>query len=133
MYCNGMRVFFVTFFLALQFLDDSVLGGIMDKFESFVSTRAFGYTEFLAATIDPEVYLNSKVPNFQQKKIEGDGPGWWGGRKVFFSFLKWLYRYRIQFWRWLMGMETLKSRKLSGRLFTWRLLNKQELFMFRAT
>ena len=78
MYCNDMRVFFCDVFFSpavLQFLDDSVLGGIMDKFESFVSTRAFGYTEFLAATIDPEVYLNSKVPNFQQKNIEGDGPG----------------------------------------------------------
>ena len=35
--------------------------GVTDKFESFVSTRAFGYTEFLAATIDPDVYLDNKV------------------------------------------------------------------------
>ena len=35
--------------------------GVSDKFESFVSTRAFGYTEFLAATIDPEIYLDNKV------------------------------------------------------------------------
>eukprot|EP00438_Fugacium_kawagutii_P034657 Skav203537 [mRNA] locus=scaffold2230:67164:67619:+ [translate_table: standard] len=35
--------------------------GVVDKFESFVSTRAFGYTEFLAATIEPEIYLSNKV------------------------------------------------------------------------
>jgi len=49
--------------------------GIMDKFESFVSTRAFGYTEFLAATIDPEVYLNSKVLHATFSCFDRDADG----------------------------------------------------------
>lgn len=30
---------------------------VTDKFDSFVNTRAFGYTEFLAATVDTCHYL----------------------------------------------------------------------------
>eukprot|EP00913_Durusdinium_trenchii_P011739 g11025.t1 len=46
---------------ALSSLNVRKACGVTDKFQSFMSTRAFTYTEFLAATIDQEVYTTPKL------------------------------------------------------------------------